>query len=140
MLLDLFAVTALCVSSFAATEYVVVNNNNSISNAAVLYNLDTTTGVLTKSKVLHDGGQGLPYGNNHFYQVEQAVTQNASCIFAFDTGSSDIVAFSKATGYKRVGKYFNSSLIAIFDGGSLAVTPNGRFLYASYSETGNLGA
>jgi hypothetical protein len=132
--------TTFCVFSLATTEHVIVNNNNSISNAAVLYNLDTTTGALTKSRVLHDSGQGLPYGNNHFYQVEQAVTQDAGCIFVFDTGTSDIAAFSKATKYHRVGKYFNSNLITIFDGGSLALTPNGRFLYASYSETENLGA
>lgn len=130
----------LCASAFASSEYVIVNNNNYISNTAILYRLDTSTGILTKTALLHDGGQGLPYGNNDFYQVEQAVTQDASCIFVFDTGTSDIAAFSKASKYNRVGKYFNSNLIAIFDGGTLALSPNGKFLYASYSETENLGA
>ena len=134
------SVAFFCLSSFAETEYVIVNNNNYISNTAILYRLDASTGILTKTAVLHDGGQGLPYGNNDFYQVEQAVTQNASCIFVFDTGTSDIAAFSKASKYHRVGRYFNSSLIAIFDGGTLALSPNGKFLYASYSETENLGA
>jgi hypothetical protein len=130
----------LYASACASSEFVIVNNNNSISNTAILYRLDTSKGILTKTAVLHDGGQGLPFGNNDFYQVEEAVTQDAGCIFVFDTGTSDIAAFSKATKYHRVGKYFNSNLIAIFDGGSLALTPNGRFLYASYSETENLGA
>ena len=78
-------------------------------------------------------------GNDYFFQVEQAVTMDAGCIFVLDDGSSDIASFSKATGYHRVGKYFDSSLLANFLGGSLALTPNGKFLYASYSATFNLG-
>jgi hypothetical protein len=30
----------LCLSSFAATEYVIVNNNNSVGNSAIMYKLD----------------------------------------------------------------------------------------------------
>ena len=130
-----------CLPGLAGTEYVLANNNNYIANTAILYKLDTTTGVLTKAGVLHTGGEGLQSENVYYYQIEQAVTQDAGCIFVFDTGSSDIAAFSEGTGYHhRVGKYFNSNLIAILDGGSLALTPNGRFLYASYSESENLGA
>lgn len=130
----------LCASAFASSEYVIVNNNNYISNSAVLYSLDTATGTLTKTAVLHTSGQGLQTGNVYYYQIEQAVTRDAGCIFVFDTGSSDIATFSKSAGYRRVGRYFNSDLIANFLGGTLALAPNGKFLYASYSETGNLGA
>jgi hypothetical protein len=140
ILIDSLAVlTALCVSSFAATEYVVVNNNNAVANTSIMYRLERSTGHLTKVTVLHTGGQGIGVVAD-FSQVEQAVTADAGCIFAFDTATSDIAAFSKVTGYKRVGKYFNSNLIAGGNGGSLALTPNGKFLYASYTETGNLGA
>lgn len=132
-------VSALCGQDVAATEYVLVNNNNYIANTAILYRLDTGTGVLTKTDVLRDGGQGIQ-DEVDSYQIEQAVTQDAGCIFVFDTGSSDIAAFSERTKYYRVGKYFNSKLIANGRGGSLALTPNGRFLYASYSETENMGA
>jgi hypothetical protein len=57
-----------------------------------------------------------------------------------DDGSSGIAAFSKASGYKRVGKYFNANLIAGEYGGSLSLTPDGKFLYGSYSDTENVGA
>jgi len=130
----------LCTSALAATEYVIVNNNNYVSNTAILYKLDTTTGALTKTAVLQDGGQGLQTGNVYYYQIEQAVTQDAGCVFVFDAGSSDIAAFSKGTEYHRAGKYFNSKLLANDVGGTLALTPNGEFLYATYSETENMGA
>jgi hypothetical protein len=60
-------------------------------------------------------------------------------MFALDTGSSDIAAFSKSSRYKRVGRYFRAELIAGANGGSLALAPNGKFLYANYGETGNMG-
>jgi lactonase family protein with 7-bladed beta-propeller len=130
----------LCASACASSEYVIVNNNNYVSNTAILYKLDTTNGTLTKTAVLQDGGQGLQTGSAYYYQIEQAVTQDAGCIFVFDTGSSDIASFSGSAKYHRVGKYFNSKLLANDVGGTLALTPNGRFLYASYSETNNMGA
>jgi hypothetical protein len=126
--------------SFATTEYVIVNNGNYVSNSAILYKLNTKTGKLTKTAVLHTGGQGVRGVEADLAQVEQAVTGGAGCVFVFDDGSSDIAAFSKATSYKRVGKYFNSQLIAGSYGGSVALTPNSQFLYSSYSETGYIGA
>ena len=133
------SVAFFCLSSFAETEYVIVNNGNYISNSATLYKLNKNTGELTETAVLRTGGQADMY-TDYLAQVEQAVTQDASCIFVFDDGSSDIAAFSKANGYKRVGDYFNANLIAGSYGGSLSVTPDGDFLYGSYSFTGNIGA
>ncbi len=124
----------------AATEYVIVNNGNFVSNSATLYKLNTKTGKLVKTAVLHTGGQGVHGVEADLAQVEEAVTQGAGCIFVFDDGSSDIAAFSKATSYIRVGKYLNSQLIAGSYGGTVALTPNGQFLYSSYSETGYIGA
>jgi len=131
---------ALCLPSLAGTEYVIVNNGNYVSNSAILYKLNRRTGKLAKIAVLHTGGQGFRGFEADPAQVEEAVTQGAGCIYIFDDGSSDIAAFSKATSYKRVGKYFNSQLIAGEYGGSVALTPNGQFLYSSYSDTGYIGA
>jgi hypothetical protein len=135
----LAALAALCASSHAATEFVVVNNNSTVANSAIMYKLERSTGQLIKVAVLHTGGQGAGVATD-FSQVEQAVTEGAGCIFAFDTATSDIATFSKAAGYERVGKYFDSNLIAGPYGGTLALTPNNKFLYATYSETLNLGA
>lgn len=126
-------------ASPASTEFVVVNGNNQNSNSAIVYKLNPRTGRLAKTAVLKTGGQAFANPPNLF-QVQQAVGPEAGCIFALDDGSSDIAAFSKATGYRRVGRYFDANLIAGFYGGSVAVTPDGRFLYAVYEETRNIGA
>jgi 6-phosphogluconolactonase (cycloisomerase 2 family) len=139
LILDLVALAAVfCLSSFAATEYVIVNNGNYTSNSATLYKLNTKSGKLVKAAVLDTGGQASMFADN-LAQVEQAVTQDAGCIFVFDDGSSDVAAFSKATGYSRVGDYFNANLIAGANGGSLTVAPDGKFLYGGYSSTVNIG-
>jgi hypothetical protein len=54
----------LCLSSFAATEYVIVNSNNYISNSATLYKLSTKTGKLSETAVLHTGGQADMYADD----------------------------------------------------------------------------
>jgi hypothetical protein len=128
----------LVASAVASSEYVIVNGGNVISNSAVLYKLNTKTGKLAKAGVLHTDGQAAQY-DLYFFQVQQAVAPEASCIFALDTGSSDIAAFSKSSGYERVGRYFKAELIAGNNGGSLILVPNGKFLYANYGETGNIG-
>jgi len=139
MCVGFVALVTLSRFAFAVSEYVLANNSNYISNSATLYKLNTVTGGLAKTGVLHTGGQAA---TNEFYlaQVEQTVSRDASCIFVFDDGSSDIAAFSKASGYKRVGDYFKSNLIADDHGGTLTLTPDGTFLYASYGFTSNIGA
>jgi hypothetical protein len=127
------------VQALGANEYVVVNNNDLAANTAILYRLNSTTGHLSKISVLHTGGQGEGLAID-FSGVQQAVSADSSCIFVLDTGSSDIAAFSKVTGYKRVGSYFDPNLISGSLGDSVALSPNGRFLYVSYTNTGNLGA
>jgi WD40 repeat protein len=128
-----------CSPGFASTDYVLVNNGNYISNSATLYQLDRKTGELTQTAVLETGGQGQT-DSPAVDQIEEAIAPDARCIFVLDDGSSDIAAFSKATGYRRVGSYFKTNLISNGFGGSLALTPDGKFLYGSYSITANIGA
>ncbi len=132
------AFASWCGTSFAATEYLVVNNNSTKENAATLYQLDTNTGTLALVKVLRTGGTGL--SAIYSPDVEQAITRGAGCVFVMDTGTSDIASFSKATKYDKVGNYSNSNLGSDDGGGSIDVTPNGKFLYGTYSATGNIGA
>ncbi len=137
------AAAALCTTSFAATEYVIVNNNVYLANnSATVYSLDTTTGILKQAAVLDtDGGGSGGFLNQNFLgDIEQAILPNANCIFVMDVGNgSDIATFSKSTGYQRVGSYSNSAVSAGDFGASLALTPNGKFLYVSYGGTGNVG-
>ena len=139
--LVLFGISALAVGLVqcrAATEHVLVNNNNSLGNSVVWYHLNTKTGHLRKVSVLDTHGKGWG-GEADLSGVQQAISADAGCIFALNLFSSDIAVFSKATGYKRVGNYFNQNLISGAEGDSLALSPNGKFLYASYTRTGNLG-
>lgn len=141
VLLLLVLVGVLCSTCFAASEYVIANANNATfnDNTLVIYKLDTTTGVLSQIGVLETGGLGLG-ALGDAANIQQAVGPNGACIFALNAGSSDIASFSEASGYARIGNYSNSGLDSTSNGGSLALTPNGRFLYASYSATQNVAA
>jgi len=136
-------VAVLCTASFAGTEYVIANENRYVPdrNALVVYRLDTATGTLTQIALLVTGGEGSGDDSlTNLVNIEQAVSSNAECIFAFDLLYSQITSFSKATGYDRVGSYSNSQLEESDAAGSLALAPNGKFLYATYSYTENIGA
>jgi hypothetical protein len=137
------AITVLFSSlAFGATEYIIANDNNLNDNFLTIYRLDVATGVLTKVSTIATGGRGLGdlFQNNNYTNIEQAVSPNANCIFALNAATSDIAAFSKANEYSLIGNYSNSELNSSDDGGTLAITPNGKFLYASYSDSVNVGA
>lgn len=122
------------------SDFVLVNNNSVQANGISVYELNSDTGVLTLRATLSTGGQGLgePSSENPA-SLEQAISSKGSCIFALDGFTSDIAAFSAQTGYSLVGNYSNPSLNADSSGGSLALAPNGKFLYASYSTSDNIG-
>jgi hypothetical protein len=136
------AVVALLSNCFAGTAYVVTNNDNANGNSATIYSLNTTTGALTPVVAdLPTGGSGS--GGGYFATVGTgaAVTGTIGCLFVNDTGSSDIASFTvnlHTLNITPVGKFSNSSLVST--GGSLVVTPNGKFVYATYSSSENIGA
>ena len=123
-----------CSTCLAATEY-VITNDNAIPNTVTVYQLDATTGELTELAVLQTGGKGDAEVDRT--NTQQAITHNAGCIFVMDPGTGDIASFSKATHFAKVGNYSNA---AVGYSGSLALTPSDRFLYVSYSVSGNVGA
>jgi len=132
----LMAVVAVAPVSFAATRYVITDDNGG-PNTASVYSLDTTTGAMTLITVLQAGGRGQ---GGTFSGFTVALKQDASCVFVFDSGSSDIAAFARAARYGKVGNYSNPVLNSSPFGGSIAITPNGKWLYASYTESQNIGA
>lgn len=123
----------------ASATYVLTEDENPSGNTATAYTLNTTTGVATQYKVLSTGGEGL--GGGFFAMTTSAVTSNNSCIFIADAGSNDIAAFEAPT-YKKVGNYTNSAVNWSNSGagGSIALSPNGKFLYGAYSGSENIGA
>lgn len=148
-IVSLLVLTASVLSSmsFAASVYVVANNNDNSPgrNALTVYRLDTTTGVLTQIAVLATEATGAGEDAlQYLVNVEEAISPGAECVFALNVNivpqPSDIASFSKATGYAKVGNYSSPSVNESDPAGSLALTPDGKFLYATYSGTGNVGA
>jgi len=142
--LALFVVMiALCAVSFAATNpiFVITNDDNTSANTATVYSFNSTTGKLKQVKVLKTGGTGL--GAGFFAMQSQAVQHNDKCIFVMDNGSNDIAAFQGPAGnYKKAGTFSNVAIntSGVGLGGSIALTPNGKFLYEGASGSSNVGA
>jgi lactonase family protein with 7-bladed beta-propeller len=135
------AVAALLSTCFAGTAYVVTNNDNASGNSASIYTLNTNTGVLTHLMDLPTGGTGS--GGGYFATVGNgaAVTGIVGCLFVNDAGSSDIASFNvdlQNLNVTKVGNFSNPALSSF--GGSIAVSPNGKFLYATYATSANIGA
>ena len=140
----LFVLTSLValaasVSFAASTAYVVTVDENPSANSATVFSLNTTTGVATPVKKLSTGGLGL--GGGFFAGATVTITSNYRCIFVADTGSDDIAAFAAPT-YAKSGNFSNSAVnwSAAGLGGSIAVSPDGKWLYGAYSGSENIGA
>jgi len=140
-LLVLAAVVVFLTSmSFAASStYVIAEDENTTANTATAFSLNTTTGVLTQVKKLSTGGTGL--GGGFFAEATVTLTSNNKCIFVADTGSNDIASFA-APSYAKVANYSNGALNWSNNGagGSLALSPDGKWLYGAYSGSENIGA
>jgi hypothetical protein len=129
-------------ATFAATAYVIANDNvSSPSNSLTVYTLDTATGSLTQIASLATGGKGLGQEiAEPVYNTMIAVSSSGACIFAFDGASSDIAAFARASHFNRVGNYSDPAFSSGDFGGSISITPDGGFLYATYSNSQNIAA
>jgi len=131
---------AASVGVAASKTFVLAVDEGTTANSVTVFSLNTTTGVTTQIARLRTGGTGL--GGGAFYaNTTVAVSANNSCIFVADTGSNDIAAFAAPT-YKRVGN-FSNALLNWSDsgaGGSISLSPDGKWLYGAYSGSENIGA
>lgn len=135
--LSLLIILFATLPTLGQTEFVIANNNDPVKNSLTIFQLQD--GLPKQVAALETEGKG--FGNTPVLSnTTQGMTQNGECLFAMDAGSSDIAAFSKATGYGLVGDYSDSLLNSSYTGGGIALAPNGKFLYASYSYTENVGA
>jgi hypothetical protein len=135
----LLASLSFAQSNASGATYVLTEDENTTANTATAFSLNTTTGVTTQVKKLSTGGTGL--GGGFFAATTVTITSNNSCIFVADTGSNDIAAF-EAPSYKKVGNFSNSAVNWSDSGagGSIALSPNGKFVYGAYSGSENIGA
>jgi len=142
LLLSVVALVAfMCTASFAQlSKYVLTDDDNGgASNSATLYTIGNT-GTLTEVHSYATGGTGL--GGAFFDEHGVAVAQNANCAFIVDAGSDDIAAFKRGGGgLTLVGRFSNAALSFSVNGagGSVALTPNGKFLYGGYTGSENIG-
>jgi hypothetical protein len=140
----MMAGAALLSSCFAGTAYVVTNNDNSKGNSTTIYSLNTTTGELKHLLDLPTGGVGGGGGYFETVGTGAAVSGTIGCLFVYDTGSSDIASFEVnlvTLSITKVGNFSHrKALTAELPGGILALTPNGKFAYATYATTMNIGA
>jgi len=128
------------IPAYAGTSYVITNDDNCYvpSNTSTVYALDTSTGYLRLVETLYTGGTG--HCGGLLSAIGTTVSRDAECIFLFDYGSSDIAAFAIPT-LTKVGNYSDPALIfSRGGGGSMSMTPNGKFLYATYDASRNIGA
>ncbi|SRR5579872_1287852 len=137
------AMATMVSTCFAGTSYVVTNNDNASGNSSTIYTLNTSTGALTHLMDLPTGGTGE--GGGYFATVGNgaAVTGTVGCLLLNDTGSSDVASFKvnlTNLNITKVGNYTNSAVFDAFPGGSVAASPNGKFLYVTYGGSENIGA
>jgi hypothetical protein len=143
VLVNIVLVALLGSMSFAAKSYVVTNNDNPSGNSVTIYALDSASGTLNHLLDLPTGGLGSNGGYFATVGVGAVATGPVGCLYAYDSGSSDIAAFHVDLGtldIVKVGNFSNPGLLSAYPGGSLALTPNSKFLYANYPTTENLAA
>jgi hypothetical protein len=121
-----------------AGTYILTEDENTTANTATIFNLNTTTGATAVVKKLVTGGTGL--GGGFFAATAVTISSNDTCLYVADTGSNDIAAFA-APSFTKVGNYSNPAVNWSDSGagGSIALSPNGRWLYGAYSGSENIG-
>jgi hypothetical protein len=137
-LISAFALIAasvcLCAGGVAQSDFYVLTNNVNTGNSATLFNLNHD-GSLSPVQTFATGGEAVEGG--YYAGVTQLISPGGACIFVADGDSNDIAAFSKSTGYSKVGNYSNSAL----EGASnmpMVLNSAGTLLYAAYELSSNL--
>jgi hypothetical protein len=130
-------VAASCFAASVPTPIVLTNDDNPSGNSATAYHLNGD-GTLTLVKKLTTGGFGL--GGGFFAANGTAIVSSGSCVFVADTGSDEIAAFNSATGFGHVTPNVGvpGMWSANGEGGSIALSPNGKLLVSGNSGTFNI--
>src|SRR5271170_284383 len=125
------ALVALCAAStFAATKYVVTNDDNPTANTATFYTVGTS-GKLTLKKTVKTGGTGLGgglFGNNKL-NVSHSKTQ--PCVYIANATSSNISAINENT-LENNGP-FKAGVNDSGASGGIGIVSTPTYVYAGFS-------
>jgi sugar lactone lactonase YvrE len=122
-------------SSFAASHYVVTNDDVSGANTVTFYHVSgsPSSPVLTEKKVVPTGGKG--HGGGYFAATGVALANDGQeeCVYVADSDSNDIAGIIANT--QQVSGKFKGSRSD--SGGLLGITlaANNSYLYASFTGT-----
>ena len=140
-LLVLFGFALLAASVHAQSTFVYTNNND-VPNTVTAFSigLGGTLIIVPGSPFLTGGdGSGLNYASN-----TATVTIRKKILYVSNTGTNNISGFSinTTTGVLTPvpGSPFATGGLGSFFGISLAVTPNGKFVYAGNAASGDISA
>src|SRR6266566_464306 len=140
-LLVLFGFALLAASVHAQSTFVYTNNND-VPNTVTAFSigLGGTLIIVPGSPFLTGGdGSGLNYASN-----TATVTIRKKILYVSNTGTNNISGFSinTTTGVLTPvpGSPFATGGLGSFFGISLAVTPNGKFVYAGNTASGDISA
>ncbi len=125
---------ALCAAAGAQSQSYVLTNNVNTRNSATLFRLNSD-GSLSEVQSFSTNGEAVEGG--YYAGATQLISPGGACVFVADGDSNDIAAFSKAIGYRRVGRYWNRALLGASNM-PMVLNSSGTVLYAAYEFSSNL--
>ncbi len=130
-LISMLALVAFCVANtFAATKYVVDNDDNPTANTATFYTVGAS-GKLTLKKTVATGGTGL--GGGYFADVRVNVSHSKTepCVYISNATSNNVSAINEST-LKRTGP-FNAGKNDSGASGGISLISTKSYVYAGFS-------
>jgi len=123
------------VASAGPIPYIITNDDNA-TNTATFYTIDQSGG-LTQAAVVSTGGFGISGGFFGMTRVAEINNAKQACVFVSDAGSGDIAGIDPAT-LQLTGNFLGSAGDAGTSNG-IGLAMNGKYLYASFSDSGTIG-
>src|ERR1700722_9174184 len=125
------ALVAFCAATtFAATKYVVTNDDDPSGNTATFYTVGAG-GKLTLKKTVSTGGTGLGGGFFADVRVNVSHSKTQPCVYVSNASSNNVSAISEAT-LKNNGPY-NAGAGDHGTAGGISVISTLNYVYAGFS-------
>jgi|SRR5215831_447531 len=135
----LFVATLIpCGLAFAATPFIITNDDSSFPSTGVSFYSVAPNGTLTLQQQVATLGVGI--GGGFFGANRIKVINNADqpCVYASEAGSGSIVGISINS--LTVGGSASGSDTDSGASNGMGLASNGQFLYASYGDSNTIGA
>ncbi len=130
-LISTLALIALCAgSAFAATKYVVTNDDNPNGNTATFYTVGAG-GKLTLKKTVSTKGTGLGGGLFADVRINVSHSKSQPCVYVSNAVSNNVSAINEAT-LKNNGP-FKASAKDFGGGGGISLVSTAKYVYAGFA-------